>query len=390
MTPRIIHLIDRSRVVAREECVRLRYLSYDYAGTGLDTEAGSLPLINGIAIHAAHARLLGGMTIEEVIATFKTEYTAEVTKRGLVGVECVQEVMREQLALLEGMLRMWAHIRLPMLLAEYDVVSIEKAMDWELAPGLVMRMRFDAVLRRKDDGMLFILDYKTVGYPSEVWESKFDHDMQTCLYLLALKEKSGEAVGGMLYEGLVKGQFKKETAKSSPFTGQKIQMSPYTLCYALKDDVGAIYQVEYTPRKGWKKVHSYDEMPIATWVDDYLLPEVNAGRLHLFIVVPPVCPPDYELARVKAQVVREELAYLDGVASYRDVLALEEAIGAPGSLAEDTLNIVAPLRTGRCWKYGLDYKCKFIDICFNEGADPLADGYIPRKPHHDTDLEMVA
>lgn len=385
---KILHLIDRSRVVSREDCPRLRFLGYDYNETGLDTDSASLPLLSGIAIHAAHARLLVGENIESVVESTISDYVAEIQIRGLYGLAVTKDIIKEQSALLEGMLRVWAIVRMPALLDEYDVVSIEKPFDWEIAPGLVLRMRFDAVLRRKADGLLFILDYKTMGYASEFFMEKQEHDKQTCLYIAALKETSGEAVGGIMYEGLVKGKFAKDNSKYSPFYGQKVQQSPYTMTYALRGDVGTLYETDYTARKNWFKAHTYDEMSMKEWVENYLIPGGKgiASVNELFVIVPPIEPPDYELQREKLQTANEELLYLDQLGRYREMLA-------NGSLeSEAFLDRFAPLRTGRCFKYGADYGCKFRSICFNQGAQPLAEGggFKKRVAHHDTDLEMIA
>lgn len=388
---RTFYLIDRTRVENREDCGMLRFLGFDFDGDGLDSEQASLPLLSGIAIHAAHARLLAGQAIDGVIESIISDYVAEITQRGIAGLEITKSIIREQKALLEGMLRMWATIRLPRILEEYDVVSIEQTWDWELIPGLVQRLRLDALLRRKGDGLLHILDYKTVGYPSEVWMEKFEHNLQTCLYLQALKEKSGEPVGGILYEGIVKGQFKKDTAFKSPWYGQKIQQSPYTIGYALSGDCGTIYQSDYTSKKGYNKVRPFEAMSMEAWVNEVLIPEGKGN--DLFIIVPAICPPDYELLRVKDQVIYEELKYHRELDEYRFLLASAKESGSSAvqDIADRHLARVAPIRTNRCYKFGMDHRCKFIDVCFNQGADPLnGGGYVKRMPHHDTDLRMIA
>jgi hypothetical protein len=310
---RIIHLIDRSRVEAREECPRLRFLGYDFDGDGLDSEEASLPLLSGIAMHAAFARLLAGQPLEAIVESVISDYVAEINARGLYGLEVTKTIIKEQSALLEGMLRVWAVVRMPIILDEYDVVSIEQTWDWELSPGLVQRIRMDVILRRKDDGLLFIFDFKTMKYPSELFEKQKEHDLQTCLYVQALKERTGEPVGGVLYEGLIKGRFAKETTQSVPWSGQKVQLSPYTMAYALKSDIGAIYQTDYTNRKGFRKVRIVDEMSQKDWVENYLLAG-GAGMIspnELFVSMPPVMPTPFELARIKQQVIREETQYHD-------------------------------------------------------------------------------
>ena len=391
----MIHLIDRSRVDTREACPRKRFLNYDYPvngqPTGLQPEKPSLPLISGIAIHAAHARLLLGEPLEEVLTSTLGQYREELTTHGLAGLDVTQDVVLQQSMLLEGMLRLWALRRLPVLLRDFRVVSVEQGWRYELAPGLQQTLRLDALLQRYDDGLYFVKDFKTVKYPSEVWAAKFEHNLQTCLYVQAVKDRlpglTGDPAaqfGGILYEGLVKGAFKTDTAKSSPWYGQRIQHSPYTLAYALTGEDGlTVYQTAYTSKKGWRKVRPYDHMSMKDWVENHLQWDEQTCQ-ELFIDVPDICPPTYELERAKRQVVREELQYL----KQRDTF-LEMSPDASG--AEEYLDLFAPLRTDTCSKYGQEYACPFMSVCFNQGARPLEDGgFVPRVPHHDTDLKVIA
>ena len=390
---KVLYLIDRSRVEAREDCPRMRFLGYDFDGDGLEAEAQALPLLSGIAIHAAHARLLAGQPLEGVVESVISDYVSEIKLRGLYGLDVTNDVIKEQSALLEGMLRTWASQRLPLILSEYEVVSIEQTFDWELVPGqLAERLRMDAILRRRDDGILHILDYKSMKYPSEMFSQQKEHDLQTCLYIQALKERTGEYVGGMLYEGLVKGRFAKDTARNSPWFGQKIQQSPYTIAYKLDGPTPeeAVYQSDYTSKKGYRKVKTFEEMPMKRWVEDWLIPEGKTNEL--FVAIPAIEPPPNELEEVKAQVIYEELKYHDDLEMYRQLEA-DAKKGDPiaAGMAEGVLRRMAPKRRGRCFKYGQDNGCVFRDICFNQGARPLEEGgYRKRKPHHDTDLEMVA
>jgi hypothetical protein len=392
----IIHLIDRSRVEAREDCPMLRFLNYDFEETGIEAESQSLPLLSGIAIHAAHARLLAGGDLDTVVSEVIRDYIDEIKLRGLYGLDVTNDIIREQSSLLEGMLRVWAVERMPRILEEYEVVSIEQTFDWALAPGLVQRLRMDAILRRRDDGLLHILDYKTMKYPSEMFFEQKEHDLQTCLYLQALKERSGEFVGGMLYEGLIKGRFAKDSAKASPFYGQKIQQSPYTIAYKLNGVTPSesVYQTNYTPKKGYHKVRTFDEMPMKRWVEEHMLhPGMDDVQPNeLFVSIPAIAPPPSELEEVKAQVIFEETKYHDDLSLYRSLKKDADAgdIIAAG-MAAQVLRRMAPKRRGRCFKYGQDNKCVFTDVCFNQGAMPLEEGgFRRRRPHHDTDLEMVA
>lgn len=395
--------IDRSRVATRQGCGRRRFWEYDYLPDdqlipttdgeivgGITRTTGSLPLLNGIAIHATHARLLAGMSIDDAVAQTQTEYTTEVCSKGVFGEMDVPGLIKEQIAMLEGMARLWAKWRLPVILEEYELAqfdgqpAIEQSWEWEMAPGLVQRLRMDAILRRREDGLLHILDYKSAAYVSEGWRDKFEHDLQTELYVQALKERTGEPVGGMLYEGLIKGKYAKDGAQKSKFFGQKIQQTPYCFAYLLEGAEGKVWSASYTAKKGFEKVRITDHMTTERWIEDVLKYQVQPS--DMFVVTPPVCPPPYELERVKKQVVQQELAYHTNLDLYRELLAEGQ-----DDQALDLLDRFAPQIGGMCYRFGIDYKCPFVtDVCWSQGARPLEDGgFEPRTPHHEPTSEVA-
>lgn len=394
----VIYLTDRSRIVTREECERKRFLNYDWsidgAPMGIQRKASSLPLLNGIEIHEAHARVLAGQDIEAVVGVMRERYIAQVKERGVYGHEDLDGLVTEQLALLEALLRLFVKEWLPRILDEYDVVTIEKQMDWVLAPGLVQKLRFDTVLRRKADGQLVILDYKSMSYVSDAWGKKLERATQTALYVLAAQELFGEPVE-IAYLGMMKGAYRKDTAKSSPWYEQKIQSSPLLYAYALKGDVGNIYQSEWTNKKGYKKVRTYEEMPIKDWVDWLWVNERKTAK-ELFVFNPPIAQTPQAMERRRELVVREELAYVDRVQRYHAMRdkALREGNEVLLKKAQDYLDFVAaPMRDEQCFKYGEESVCQFYGVCHTEGVFDrvLEDGeFEPRIPHHNTELEEAA
>lgn len=393
-----IYLIDRSRIDTREDCERKRYLNYDYpvddVPTGVQRTSQALPLLNGIEIHEAHAKILAGQDLDAVVGEMHERYRDQVAARPIYTAEPTdaKQLVTEQTHLLEAMLRMFKRVWVPRILDEYDIVCIEKPMDWQLAPGLVQKLRFDVVLRRKGDGQLVILDYKTMAYISDAWAKKLERSRQTSLYISAAQELFGEAVE-MAYVGIVKGAYRKDTAKSSPFFGQKIQASAYLYTYAFDGPLGTVYQTEYTAKKGYQKVRTYDRMSIKEWTDWLWANEKNTVN-ELFTFNPPFAPTPRELTRVKELVVREELAYLEKVKRYHEMRRRAQGDERLLQQAQDYLDyIAAPLRESRCFQYGADSVCAFYDICFNDGAfDRVLEdgGFEPREAHHNTRLEEVA
>lgn len=385
-------------------CERARYLNYDFdvdgAMLGIQRREAALALLDGTEIHDAFARLLAfhaglpqGEPLEAVVARLNTQLREQVLAKGVHGTDPkdAEQLIREQGALLEGLLRGYARIWIPHILEEFEVLMIERPLEWNLAPGLVQKLRFDAVLRRRLDGQLVILDYKTFAYVSDTWARKLERSRQTALYILAAQELFNEPVE-MMYLGMAKGQMKKETAFSSPFNGQKIQLSPLTYAYALKGTDGTVYQSGYTSKKGYKKVRTYDAMTVAEWVEHLFEYEESTIR-ELFAYVTPFSPTQKEMNRVRALVVREELEYVKNIRLYHDMRneAIDKGDDDLLEKAERFLDLIAaPLRENSCNAYGADYQCAFYSICFNEGAmdNILEDGaFVPRVPHHETELQ---
>jgi hypothetical protein len=387
-----IYLTDRSRIVTREECERKRYLNYDLDvdGTpiGIQRRSASLPLLNGTEIHEAHAKVLAGQELESVVTEMRNRYKDAVELKGIYVSDDIDHMVREQMAMLEALLRAFVRLVLPRILAEYEVVNIEQSHDWELAPGLVQKLRFDTIVRRKADGMLAILDWKSMKSISEVWEQKLERSRQTALYTQAAEELYGEPVE-MMYVGMVKGEWRKDTAKSSPWYGQRIQSTPFLYAYTLDHES---FQTAYTNRKGFHKVRIYEEMPVAKWVD-YLFTNEPDVVNEQFTVIPPFAPTPRQRRRVKELVIREELKFINDIGLYKDLKAKADRSGDSILLqqAEDFLDFVAaPLREESCHKYGKEGRCPFYNLCFVEGAQEhaLVDGEFERRePHHSTSME---
>ena len=404
---KLIYLTDRSRIDTREDCERKRYLNYDFdvegEAIGIQRRSASLPLLNGTEIHEAHARLLANAAgfpgaekwdLESIVEDMKARYRKAVEDRGVYGEVDLEGLIREQTALLEAMLRTFARTWLPRILADYDVVTIEQPMDWEMAPGLVQKLRFDTVLRRKGDGQLVILDYKSMAYISDAWQKKLERATQTSLYITAAEELFGEPVE-MAYIGMAKGQWKKETAQAPAWSGEKIQLTPYLYAYANTNEIGTIYRTKYTNAKGFKKIRTYEHMTVAEWVS-WLFNNERSLVDELFTFMPPFSPTPAERNRRVELIVREELRYIQQIRDYEAMKreALETGNEALALKAQKYLDFVAaPMRENSCFKYGASHTCPFYDVCFNEGALEyvLEDGaFVKRDPHHSTELEEAA
>lgn len=403
----IIYLTDRSRIDTREECGQKRYLNYDMdvdgEPIGIQRKTASLPLLDGSELHETHARLLAhhaglpgyeNETLDAIVNAMRARFAEIVEKRGVHGEDNLPALVREQTALLEALLRAFEREWIPRILADYDVVSIEKPMDWEMHPGLVQKLRFDVVLRRKGDGQLIILDYKSMKYQSDTFDKKLERSTQTSLYITAAEELFGEPVE-MAYLGIVKGAWKKDTAKSSPYYGEKIQQTPFLYSWALKGNLGIVWSPEYTQKKGFVRTRVYEHISVKEWID-YLWNNHKSILTESFVWTPPFAPTPQQRAERVELIVREELEYIENIRRYEAMRREAVATGNEVLLAkaEKFLRLVAaPKRDNACFKYGEEAACQFYEVCWNEGARDyvLEDGaFEPRVPHHSTELEEAA
>jgi hypothetical protein len=187
----------------------------------------------------------------------------------------------------------------------------------------------------------------------------------------------------MIYEGIVRGQFKKDTAKSSPFHGQRIQQTAMAYGYRIPGEDGInLWRPDYTALKGWTKTPAWDEHTAEEWV---MFLE-GTGVLHkLFIAGTPVNPPPAFRQSIRRQIAHEEREWYIGLAQFNELRQRHGTDEHPE--VQEHLEVWAPQKTGRCNKYGEDHKCPFRmgGLCFLSNATELLKeepGFMPRIPHH--------
>ncbi len=364
-------LTDRSRIEDYHNCKRLRYLRYHWDGTGLERTGLSLPLVNGSAIHAGFARLLGGEKLEDVVEKLRTEYLIEIEDRGIDGelLESLHFLVKEQLFLLEGLVRAWAKVRLPLILQEYDVISIEEALEWEMAPGIKHRTRVDALLRRKADGLYFTKEFKSTSEADDWWAKRWEHNSQILVNTLVVEEVKGIPIEGVLIEGVNKGIRKVDTAKRSPFYGKKIQMSP--LCYGWEKD--RMIRPDYL--NGALRVAAWESYTSEEWVG--LMAEVDLDKL--FTPLNPIRALPQQMERWKNQTIYQERMIQGDLEPWPD-----DEEGWTEDAWYTHLDQCFPMNDDHCYRYK-GYACPMESLCFNEQVkeDPLGSGlYQRRKDHH--------
>lgn len=363
---------SRSRIVAYANCPRYGLLAYDYAGDGMGLESvsASLPLVNGIVIHEVIAKILKGTDPEEALGEELEKYRAAVSARGVrLEEENTEFLLKEQETMLRGTVYAWLEVRYPLLMAEYEIVTVEKEMLWEMGEGVADQIRLDLLARRRRDGGLFYIEWKTTTTGGEDWAKQWEHNTQLLLNTLAVEEILGERCEGVIIEGLVKGRRKIDDSFSSPFNGHKIQQSP--LCYGFKNSTTGAYRSKYTSASGWFKVATWNEMPVKRWVAEVMEAE---EKRKLFAPVPAISPNRKHLTRARKQVIaveQERAAKLHFVRNGGDV---DKAF---------------PMNDDHCFRYW-GHPCEFEKLCFTDevASDPIGSGlYQLKESHHKTEGE---
>ena len=392
---------SRSAIVDREECDRLRLLGWELDGTGYQPRSASVALLSGIHIHEGFANFLDPAhverlttdrpaLIEESVKVMLDGYRDAFIKHGIRQAEGEDSdrILAEQCWMLELMFRGWCIIRLDDFLEDYEVMSVERAWRWTLTDGIVLPLRMDAIVRRRDDGLLHIVDFKGTGSGDEQFAGQHEKSRQTILYLTALEEHTDEPVGGMLYEGLVRGSFRKDTAEASPFFGQRIQNTPLCYAYRLEGADGIHqWQTKYTRAAGWHKAQVWHDHTPQEWLNFLQIDKDKDGRTvlpKLFIPGIAVNPPPAFRQSARRQIAHQEQQWYAGLARFNEIRLDHEG---DSTELQAHLESWAIQKTGRCKKFGDDHRCPFEknDLCFLSNVTELLQDepeFQPRIPHH--------
>ena len=383
-------IASRSAYAAYQRCKRLRYLQYEAPnGTGTpgwERRKLALPLATGIHTHHGLELVLTGASPSAAAKAASDRYREDVSARGLAAETDthMEDVVEEQAAHVEALVLGWSRVRLPRVLELYEVVEVEREDRTPLAEDVVLASRADAILRRRDDQRMFVLNFKTVGQADDRWLRQWEVDMQLMTELLAAERRYGVTFAGVMIEGLVKGQrvavdeHLKEIRYDDPMRADKIHhyADRTRLLYGYKCDADPPltpqqYAWEGTTKKGWYKFAAWRESfarplsmsPLAYWIE-WLPEEVVEGQ---FVVVPPIYRDNERVESCVTQMVTEERRVR------ADVLAVELGVSLDATFTQNTHSCVYPFR------------CSHYEACWERGTldDMVGSGlYQARVDHH--------
>ena len=198
-----MRLLSRSSHEAYCRCPRRFYYTYEFQRTGIVPRVTPFDLGFGLSVHKGLEVLLTqDFDVEAAVGAAHREWAPLMVGH-------LPELQEQAYHLMEALIWGWWKYMLPTFLDEWELVSVEKEGRCELAPGVVLQYRPDVVARSKEDGLLYVWNWKTAssGYG---WTEKWAYDIQMWTEALAVERELGEPVRGCIVEGLIKGSRKVE------------------------------------------------------------------------------------------------------------------------------------------------------------------------------------
>lgn len=165
-----IFYISRSALETFQRCPRSYYWQHAFEGRGIVSVEPRVPLVTGHSTHVGIESLLMGKEVEEAVRAAIEDYDrqwrgwidrAKQDGREVQDKEQLKFTVKEQRALIHGLILAFSRVLLPELLKRYTVIMVEQEERQELAPGIVLEGRVDAVMLDKVDGNCYLASFKT-------------------------------------------------------------------------------------------------------------------------------------------------------------------------------------------------------------------------------------
>lgn len=419
-----LYLFDRSRIEDAAKCQRLYFWRYAALGIGI-VPAREFPpawaLWTGTAIHEGIEAILKGVDPAEAARKAAGDYWEKVNPliEGLEDAELKARTaldFAQQMDLVVGLVYGWGLVGMPRLMLNYDLSMLDIEREEQVGfllgdPPVEVRLlaRTDILARHKQSKQLHVINLKSISEPGKKWSEQWMYDMTTLTEPLAVEERIGEPVGGVVIEGLVKGS-KKEYPPGSGFYQHNCGLI-YSWVKELKADVRLAGEPEFefyskyewtclgphTLGNGQKcyggKVHRLsgarkravrDVYPggIIAWVDHLAATDRETLESH-FISLQPIIRDAFAVARWKRQVLAQEKARQDAAEQVN-----AKFIEGDKQAAYELLDYFFPMSTGagNCIR---PWECSYKKLCW-EANDPFDDStWKARVPNHPAEGELV-
>lgn len=427
--------------------MRSRYLGYHAGPTGYGwaRKAESIPAVTGQKVHDPAGAILlwcqafpGEFPPDNVIyheiQKARAAYLQIVEERGLqmtLG-EDLQFRVNEQLTLLEGLMWTWARCWLPQFLADWDIVEVEtehvtvvgctcglgddigaaEDHDARECGGYGWMTRGDCIAKRKAFPHTYAYhEIKTTGDASKNWEDQWPHRNQLMAGVLGAERKHGVEIDEVYIVALVKGRRQSEwNPEEGKASGPKYQNSPLVYGYyrpanpPLVEESWAqsYYYWDEAAQKRRKLTRDYARLGIWNldaryWQQggtcspsDYWTRWLGVDKLReSFRVIGPIFRQAWKLDEWRRQTIAEETRVSGGLDALYAASEQGYVWGSPEFMA--ILDVDFPMTRGSHCQNHFGDTCPMLKLCNREPGweDPTLMGYIPRRPHHQPELDQA-
>lgn len=338
---------DNSRFVAGFECPWRRLIRYHLGGTGYTFPVEPDEIRIGRQVHAG---------IEDLY------------KAAQAGAELPMILDGEPIVM--GLVAAYKRVVLPWVLENYEILAVEEEYSLDLGDGIIWMGRPDLTLKSKENGKVYVVDYKSSSSQPERIASIHLASLQTLMNGYAISTRWGQ-VGGAQIHVLNRGNEKY----------------PSFLTHAFRRPANAYYPEDWQPRakdaKGrWiGKLYKIEEVAkhrnINEWVNE-IDPDILSSIVPISAEVLPA-------PEVHGRKILQALASIKKNES--DWRTLISSIDWETTTFQD-LDRMVP-RTFHCVQYnrrceyeGLCFKSALPDFTVNNAAMSVGFNMVPRQPHH--------
>ena len=398
-------LTDRSRIIKYQSCPRARFLNYHSRNTGITKSSVNIYTTTGSYTHRGVEYILKGEGLEQSVSRAILEYDEDNHNKQLdLDVSEDQDfVYREQRALIEALVRIYYKIQYPLILAEYEIVSVEEELLYPLVEptynttiegtnldnnGILLMSKPDAVLRSKETDSLVVYSLKTASQWNETTQKSAKYDVQGISELVATEYKYQEEVEAIKMDYLIKGSRQLLGEKGNK---KKLQNTFLVHPYMLDSGITTQFSLSSTRAKGWNRINIWEQLTIKDWVD-YLVSEHQnqlIGGMDEDSQKVIVSPYPYQRSLTDIQNWIEQTQFQEQTINmHLDILRHRNSSLVGSRETQDveyksSLNRFFSQNRKECYTFGS--WCPYTDICW-EGLRTDSVEYTSRVPHHSTEL----
>lgn len=272
-------VLARSRIESMGRCPRKWYHSY----------------VDGVGEPGTHRDLLIGIHVHTGMETLLK--TGGDIGAAMDSMPSPEGENAEHLALARGLVLGWYRTQWPRWERDYNILSVEEEFLMPLAPGFHLLVRADAVVENKEDGYVYVINWKTSSR-IDGFNRKWQHDIQMWTEAMGVEQQIQRPVIGCIVEGLYKGVWREGHWTSPLIWGSR------------KPIDGGRYKYSEKRVPTWERFSVWDNPfpsapdadPIAAWVGFLEMDSVE----RCYLQTPPILRNDEVVEEWLEGVLRRE------------------------------------------------------------------------------------